>query len=265
MDFTNQTIWVTGGGSGIGAAVARSFAAAGGTVIVSDIDRQHGEEVVDDIRNHGGFAEARALDVTDYPALEATVEFASRYHGGIDHVIACAGVASRHTINQMSPETWRRVIDVNLTGAFLVTKAARAAMAERGDGSVAVVSSVAAEHVAYLSGAHYAASKTALVGFVRHAAFELGARNIRVNAVGPGPMSNRMGGGRFPDDRLKAMAQNLPLQRVVEPEDVANACLFLASPLARAITGVYLPVDGGFLTSRNAPYRAYFEAHEEVF
>jgi len=265
MDFSNQTIWVTGGGSGIGAAIARGFAAAGGTVIVSDIDREHGETVVEDIRERGGFAEAQPLDVTDYPALSATAAFVARHYGGIDHVVACAGVASRHTINQMTPETWRRVIDVNLTGAFLVTKAARAAMAERGGGSIAVVSSVAAEHVAYLSGVHYAASKTALVGFVRHAAFELGVKNIRVNAVGPGPMSNRMGGGRFPDDRLQAMAQNLPLQRVVEPEDVANTCLFLASPLARAITGVYLPVDGGFLTSRNAPYRAYFEAHEEAF
>ena len=265
MNFSKQTVWVTGGGSGIGAAVAQGFAAAGAAVVISDIDRQHGEEIANGIRDAGGIADALALDVTDYSALESTAGFIAKQHGGIDHVVACAGISSRHTINQMAPETWRRVIDVNLTGAFLVTKAARAAMAERGGGSVAVISSVAAEHVAYLSGVHYAASKTALVGFVRHAAFELGAKNIRVNAVGPGPMSNRMGGGRFPEDRLKAMAQNLPLQRVVEPEDVANTCLLLASPLAKAITGVYLPVDGGFLTSRNAPYRAYFEAHEEAF
>jgi NAD(P)-dependent dehydrogenase (short-subunit alcohol dehydrogenase family) len=120
-------------------------------------------------------------------------------------------------------------------------------------------------HIAYQSGAHYAASKSALTGLVRHAAFELGRRQIRVNAVGPGPMTNRMGGGETEVERRRATIRNLPLQRMVEPSDVANVCLFLASPAARAITGVYLPVDNGFLTGRGAAYARYFEAHEEAF
>jgi NAD(P)-dependent dehydrogenase (short-subunit alcohol dehydrogenase family) len=185
--------------------------------------------------------------------------------GGLDHVVSAAGIAARPTITQMPPETWRRVIDVNLTGAFLAIKYAEAAITARGGGSITLISSVAAAHVAYLSGVHYAASKTALTGLVRHAAFELGRKQVRINAVGPGPMSNRMGGGVSDPERRAAAARNVPLQRVVEPEDVAEVCAFLASPAARAITGVYLPVDCGFLTGRGVQYAPYFTAHDEAF
>jgi len=263
MDFRDRVMWVTGGGSGIGAAIAKAFAKAGAHVIVSDIDRDAGERAVAAIAAEAGSAEAHVLDVTDSGALELVARSAIDEHGGIDHVVACAGTASRYTIAQMSPDAWRRVIDVNLTGAFLTTKAAVPAIAKRGGGTITVISSVAAEHIAFWSGIHYAASKTGLIGFARHAAFELGIQNVRVNALGPGPMSNRMGGGRVPEERVAAARRNLPLQRVVEPEDVANVCLFLASPYARAITGVYLPVDCGFLTGRGASYRGYFEAHGE--
>lgn len=157
------------------------------------------------------------------------------------------------------------MIDVNLTGAFLPIKAAQGAIAARGGGSITLISSIAADHIAYLSGVHYASSKAALIGLVRHAAFELGRRGVRVNTVGPGPMSNRMGGGPSDPERQKASARNLPLQRVVEPQDIAEVCAFLASPAARAVTGVYLPVDCGFLTGRGVNYRAYFDAHDEAF
>jgi NAD(P)-dependent dehydrogenase (short-subunit alcohol dehydrogenase family) len=188
----------------------------------------------------------------------------ANHRGGLDAAVAAAGTSSRHTIPQMDAATWRRVIDVNLTGAFLTIKAA-AAHAAPGGASIAVISSIAAAHIAYLSGVHYAASKAALTGLVRHAAFELGRRDIRVNAVAPGPMTNRMGGRPFPEDRQAAAAQNLPLQRLVTPSDVAEVCWFLASPAARAVTGVYLPVDSGFLTGRGVPYRPYFDLHEEAF
>ncbi|MGH7009488.1 MAG: SDR family NAD(P)-dependent oxidoreductase, partial [Caulobacteraceae bacterium] len=155
-------------------------------------------------------------------------------------------------------------IDVNLTGAFIAIKCAEPRLIERGGGSITLISSIAAEHIAYLSGVHYAASKTALIGLARHAAFELGRRNIRVNVVGPGPMTNRMGGGVVDPERRKATARNLPLQRMVEPEDIAEACAFLASGAARAITGVYLPVDSGFLTGRGVSYPRYFEGHGEA-
>lgn len=259
-----KTALVTGAGSGIGAAAARRFAEGGAHVGVLDRNGEAARATAARLTEAGLSAEALVCDVTDAQALEAAVAGLAERHGGIDAAVCAAGVASRHTIAQMSPQDWRQVIDVNLTGAFLGLKFT-AAHASAAGCAIAIVSSVAAEHIAYLSGVHYASSKAGITGLVRHAAFELGRRNIRVNAVGPGPMSNRMGGGQVDPARQAASARNLPLQRVVEPDDVAEVCWFLASPAARAVSGVYLPVDCGFLTSRGAPYRAYFELHEEAF
>lgn len=265
MNFAGETILVTGGGSGIGAAVATAFASCGAKTVIVDLKLAEAEDTAAALRERGHIAIARCVDVTDAAALSECVHAIEKECGGIKHVVACAGIASRHTIPQMGAEDWRRVVDVNLTGSFLAIKATEAAIAARGGGSITLISSVAAEHVAYFSGVHYAASKTGQVGLVRHAAFELGRKGIRVNAVGPGPMSNRMGGGAFSDERQKAMSRDIPLQHIVKPEDIANVCLFLASPLARAVTGVYLPVDCGFLTSRGQPYRTYFDLHDEAF
>jgi NAD(P)-dependent dehydrogenase (short-subunit alcohol dehydrogenase family) len=263
MTFEGQVTIVTGAASGIGEAVARRFAAAGATVILADIQGEAALRVAADLQAAGGRAEGVSLDVADAASIESVVAQVHADHGALDHAICCAGVASRHTIAQMGAEQWRRVIDVNLTGVFLTLKAAAGVL--RSGGSITAISSIAAEHIAYLSGVHYAASKSGLTGLVRQAAFELGRHGIRVNAIAPGPMSNRMGGGRIDDDRLKRSARNLPLQRVVEPADIAEACAFLASPAASAITGVYLPVDCGFLTARGAAYRDYFDLHGEPF
>jgi 3-oxoacyl-[acyl-carrier protein] reductase len=265
MDFQGKVAFVTGGGSGIGAAVAQTFARAGASVVAADINGDNAQAIAGALTAEGLKCEPLTLDITDERAVEAAVAGIVARHGGLDDVVSCAGIASRHTLGQMPVETWRRVIDVNLTGAFIMLKFTEEAMAARGGGSLTVISSIAAEHIAYMSGAHYASSKAALTGLVRHSAFELGRRGVRVNAVGPGPMSNRMGGGEIDPDRQAASARNLPLQRVVEPEDIANVCAFLASPAARAVTGVYLPVDCGFLTGRGVRYQPYFEAHGVEF
>jgi len=259
-----KTAVVTGGGSGIGAAVAERFARGGAHVGVLDADPVTAKATAQRLRAVGLSAEALVCDVSDADGLEAAIGGLADARGGLDAAVCAAGVASRHTIPQMDAATWRRVIDVNLTGAFLGLKSA-AAHASPAGAAITIISSVAAEHIAYLSGVHYASSKAGIAGLVRHAAFELGRRNIRVNAVGPGPMSNRMGGAAADAGRLEATARNLPLQRVVEPSDIGEVCWFLASPAARAVTGVYLPVDCGFLTSRGAPYQGYFDAHGETF
>jgi NAD(P)-dependent dehydrogenase (short-subunit alcohol dehydrogenase family) len=263
IEFKGRVVLIAGAASGIGAAVARSFARAGAHVALADIASC--EDTLAQIAREGGEAESVSLDVTDGPRAEAALRDLVGRVGALHHVVNCAGLATRHTLAQMPAEAWRRVIEVNLTSGFILIKAAEPYIAAAGGGSVTLISSVAAEHIAYFSGAHYAASKAGQLGLVRHAAFELGRRGIRVNAIGPGPMSNRMGGGQHPAETLHRTALNLPLQQVVEPEDVADACLFLSSPMARAISGVYLPVDAGFLTSRGQPYRRYFDLHDASF
>ena len=263
IDFKGRVVLVAGAAAGIGAAVARSFARAGAHVALADV--QSCEDTLTQISRAGGASEAFSLDVTEQPRVEAVLRELVDRAGGLHHVVNCAGLASRHTLAQMPAPAWRRVVEVNLTGGFILIKAAEPHIAAAGGGSVTLISSVAAEHIAYFSGAHYAASKAGQLGLVRHAAFELGRRGIRINAIGPGPMSNRMGGGQHSAETLHRTARNLPLQQVVEPEDVANACLFLSSSMARAITGVYLPVDAGFLTARGQPYRPYFDLHDASF
>ncbi|NWG46332.1 MAG: SDR family oxidoreductase [Alphaproteobacteria bacterium] len=264
IDFKDRVVLVTGAAAGIGAATARAFAHAGARVLLLDLLEEAGEAEAAALRQRGLAARFRPLDVADEADIGVMVAEVTAAWGGVDVVFSNAGIAGTFTIPQLTGEHWRRVLEVNLSASFYLTKAVTPSMIERGGGSIIITSSVAAEHVAYYSGVHYATTKTALKGFVRHAAFELGRHQIRVNAIGPGPMSNRMyAGGRHEAERLEAMAQNQPLQRPVEPEDIAHAAAFLASPLASAITGVYLPVDGGFLTGRNASQRGYFKVHNE--
>ncbi|MCP5431969.1 MAG: SDR family oxidoreductase [Alphaproteobacteria bacterium] len=266
ISFAGKVALVTGAAAGIGAALARGFAGAGAKVLLCDVLDEKGEAEAASIRKAGGEARYVRLDVSDETAIGALVGEVAREWGGIDVLLSNAGIAGTYTIPQLPGEHWRRVLEVNLSASFYLTKAVAPSMRARGGGTILVTSSVAAEHVAYFSGAHYATTKTALIGFVRHAAFELGRHRIRVNALLPGPMANRMGAaGRHSDGRLAATAANMPLQRAVEPEDVAHAALFLASPYASAITGVALPVDVGFLTGRGVALAPYFALHGEAF
>jgi 3-oxoacyl-[acyl-carrier protein] reductase len=253
MDFNGKVVLVTGGGNGIGAATCRAFALAGARVAVIDRDGTAGEAVAAEI---GNAASAHALDVAAFASLAGAIAAKA---GGIDVLVNSAGTITRQTIANMPTEDWDRVLAVNLRGPFNGVQAAIPYMKARGGGAIVNVASVAGKRISFGGGANYTASKAGLIGFTRHAAYELAPDHIRVNAVCPGPTATAFGGGQVPSAERKAMrAKKIPLGRMVEPEDIADVVLFLASDAARMCTGIAVDVDGGVLISNDIPYEEYF-------
>jgi len=256
VDFAGKIVLVTGGGNGIGAACARGFAAAGARVAAIDRDGAAAERVAAEL---GGTATGHALDVADGPAFAHLAQDIAARHGGIDVLVNAAGTITRQTIATMPAADWDRVIAVNLRGPFNGTQAVIPHMKKRGGGAIVNIASVAGRRISFGGGANYSASKAGLLGFTRHAAYELAPDRIRVNAVCPGPTATAFGGGQIPSAEKKAeRAAKIPLGRMVEPEDIADAVLFLASDLSRMCTGIALDVDGGVLISNDVPYEEYF-------
>jgi 3-oxoacyl-[acyl-carrier protein] reductase len=256
LDFAGKIVLVTGGGNGIGAASCRAFAAAGARVAVIDRDGAAAEHVAAEIgRGAGG----HALDVADGAAFARLAADVAAKEGGIDILVNSAGTITRETIATMPAADWDRVIAVNLRGPFNGTQAVIPHMRKRGGGAIVNIASVAGRRISFGGGANYSASKAGLLGFTRHAAYELAPDRIRVNAVCPGPTATGFGGGQVPSAEQKAArAKKIPLGRMVEPADIAEAVLFLASDMARMCTGIALDVDGGVLISNDVPYDEYF-------
>jgi 3-oxoacyl-[acyl-carrier protein] reductase len=257
-EFAGKVALVTGGGSGIGAATALAFARAGAYVAIVDRDAAAAEAVVAAIAARGGRAAGRMLDVADGPAFERSTAAIAEQAGGIDILVNSAGTITRHTIAQMPAEAWERVLAVNLRGPFNGIQAVLPYLRARGGGAVVNIASVAGRRISFGGGAHYSASKAGLLGFTRHAAYELAPDHIRVNAVCPGPTATPFSGSMPSAEARAARARKIPLGRMVEPEDIADAVLFLAGDRARMCTGVALDVDGGVLISNDIPYEEYF-------
>jgi 3-oxoacyl-[acyl-carrier protein] reductase len=257
-EFAGKVALVTGGGSGIGAATALAFARAGAYVAIVDRDAAAAEAVVAAIAARGGRAAGLRLDVADGPAFERSAAAIAEQAGGIDILVNSAGTITRHTIAQMPPEAWERVLAVNLRGPFNGIQAVLPYLRARGGGAVVNIASVAGRRISFGGGAHYSASKAGLLGFTRHAAYELAPDHIRVNAVCPGPTATRFSGSMPSAEARAARARKIPLGRMVEPEDIADAVLFLAGDRARMCTGIALDVDGGVLISNDIPYEEYF-------
>ena len=255
-DLTGKVALVTGGGNGIGAASCRALAKAGARVAVIDRDGAAAQSVAAEI---GGGAKGYALDVSDGPAFARLADQIAAAEGGIDILVNSAGTITRQTIAEMPAADWDRIIAVNLRGPFNGTQAVIPHMKKRGGGVIVNIASVAGRRISFGGGANYTASKAGLLGFTRHAAYELAPDHIRVNAVCPGPVATAFGGGQVPSPEQKAArAQKIPLGRMVEPEDIAEAVLFLAGDMARMCTGIALDVDGGVLISNDVPYEDYF-------
>lgn len=253
LDFHDKTVLVTGAGSGMGAGVARRFAEAGARVVVHYRNSQaQAEAVASHITQHGGQALAVQADVTAESDVARLFETARATFGRLDVLINNAGVYPLHSVLEMTAQQWDEVVNANLRSAFLCTQAfakqfvAAANHGAASDAAIVNITSIEAENPAPMH-SHYVASKAGLLMFSRASASELGVHGIRVNAVAPG-LVWREGIEQAWPDGVERYTKAAPLQRLGQPEDVADACLFLASLAARWITGASLTVDGGVMT-----------------
>lgn len=246
-EATEQVVLITGAASGIGAATARGFAEAGWSVVLGDVAEDPLRVVEASIRGNGGSALGLVVDVRDESSVRSMVAAAVERFGGFDAVCPNAGIGfPERPFEETRPDV-DRLIDVNLRGAISVLLIALPHV--RPGGSVVITSSTSGL-LAHDGGAVYAATKIALIGLGRSLALELAPRSIRVNMVCPGavntPMIRDVWGSEAEAERaLEEYARDNPLGRFAEPEDVAEAIMFLASSKARHITGVSLRVDGG--------------------
>ncbi|MEF8888399.1 MAG: glucose 1-dehydrogenase [Haloarculaceae archaeon] len=248
FDLNGKTAVVTGAGSGIGSRTARRFADEGADVVVADIDEAGGRQTVDNIESAGGNATFVAADVTDSDDVAAMVDAAVDTYGSLDLAHNNAGVEGEQSgdLADHSRADWMQVIDINLTGVWQCLKHEIRAMSDDG-GAIVNTSSLAGLRAA--GTAPYVASKHGVIGLTRVAATEYAAADIRVNAVCPGvidtPMVDRA--EEENPEGLQQLVQMQPLGRKAQPEEVANAVVWLCSDEASFVTGNAYPVDGGYL------------------
>lgn len=241
----NQLAVVTGAGRGIGRAIALKFAAEGADVVCVSRTAENSEKVAGEVRALGRKAWAIAVDVSDSAAVNAAAEKILTDCGKVDILVNNAGVTRDGLLMRMSDADWDSVLNTNLKGAFLFTKAFTRAFAKQRSGRIINVSSVIGL-IGNAGQANYAASKAGLIGFTQSVAKELGSRGITVNAIAPGFIETDMTAVLSAELKTNLL-KNIPLATLGQPEDIANATLFLASPGARYITGQVLTVDGGMV------------------
>ena len=248
ISLRGRTSVITGGGRGIGQAIARRFVEAGARVVVADIDRERASDAVDNLETDRALA--AEVDVTDRASVAALADLAVAEAGGIDVWVNNAGIYPDDSLFDIDDDQWDRVLDVNLRGTYLGAREAATRMIARPMGGVIINISTAPAYVR--EGApHYVASKLGVVALTRRMAAELGTHGIRVLALAPtviltpGMEESAAEGGWDLDDLAEQMSRELPLGRAGVPDDVARVALFCASDLASFMTGCEVRVDAG--------------------
>jgi 3-oxoacyl-[acyl-carrier protein] reductase len=247
--FTDRVAVVTGGGRGIGAAIAARFAAGGAAVAVLDLDPDTAEASSKAIASAGGRALALGVDIADEDAVEAAVARVAEEFGRIDILVNNAGVTRDNMLFKMSAADWDTVLGVHLRGNFLMSRAVQKHMVERRYGRIVSLSSRSA--LGNRGQANYSAAKAGVIGLTATLAIELGPFGITVNAVAPGYIDTDMTRatarrmGADPEEFAAAAAAEIPARRVGKPEDVAAVVTFLASEDAGYVNGQTVHVNGG--------------------
>jgi len=245
LTFNEKIVIVTGAGRGIGLTIARTFAENGATVILSDFNQEALSDAVSLFREKQFIFDAVPCNVTDSAEAQILIDTVIQKYSRIDILINNAGITRDTILLRMKEEQWDAVLDTNLKGTFIVCRAAVKYLLKQHAGKIINISSVVG-----LTGnpgqTNYAASKAGVIGFSKSLAKELASRNVTVNVIAPGFIDTAMTAA-LPEEVRSGFLKNIPLNRMGTPQDVANAALFLATPLADYITGQVLKVDGGMV------------------
>ncbi len=248
MRLSERVAIITGAGSGIGRAIAREYAREGARVVVSDFVQESGEETVELIKNEGNEAVFIRADVSKENDIDQLVSQSLSNFGKIDILVNNAGVGGGlAAITEISTEEWQQVMDINLTGPFLVSRTVIPAMLKTGKGNIINIASMASL-AAGRGGLIYTTAKHGLLGFTRQLSFMYGAYGIRVNAILPGPIETPMIERvlTMPDHPVSMKLRACPAGKAGKPEDVARLALFLASDDSEFIHGAAYQIDGGY-------------------
>jgi NAD(P)-dependent dehydrogenase (short-subunit alcohol dehydrogenase family) len=254
MKLAGKTALVTGGGHGLGRAIALSFAREGAVVAVCGRKREPLDEAVEALRSAGGQAHAFLCDVTSEESVNEAVQAAERAMGRIDLLVNNAGIGITATVARTTLENWNQVMSVNATGTFLCTRACIPGMVERKFGRIVNVSSVAGVSSGPYMGA-YSASKHAVIGFTRAAAAELGDKGVNVNALGPAYIDTDMmrsgveramrSKGISEADAIKVVLTSVGQRRLLGVDEVSSWVVQLCGPASSALNGQVIVLDGG--------------------
>lgn len=247
MKIKDRVALITGSGQGIGKAIALTFAQEGATIAVNDVafNESKAMETVEELRQLGVKAELFLADVSREVEVNAMAEKVIATFGRVDILVNNAGINRDGLLHKGNPANWEAVMAVNLTGPFLCTKAVLPSMRGQGYGRIVNLSSLTARMGIFGTG-YYAASKSGLIGLTKVTAVENATKGITCNALAPGYINTEMM-SKYPEEQMKALIAKIPVGRLAEPTEVADAALFLASDSSSYITGAVLDINGGFL------------------
>ena len=244
MRLENKKVLITGALRGIGKTIADRFTAEGAEIW--GLDYKTPEDLSSRLEEAKGKLHWVALDLSELNTIEEKIESAIKESGGFDILVNNAGITKDNLSFRMSLEEWQKVLDINLSAAFIVARTVARDMIRKRTGSIINMASVVGIH-GNGGQANYSASKAGLIGVTKSLAHETASRGVRVNAIAPGYIATDMTAG-LPDKVKEVFLEKIPLKRMGSAQDVANAVLFLASDESSYITGQVLPVDGGMFT-----------------